>query len=445
MTGAIAVEAANAREATGGLSHDPEPTPPDDPSEGPHHRPSRRLRSAEVLVAVQSVAFAVLVGVDGPAPWPIVRAAVVLVVGAACVGAQRRLGRRAAATAIVVFGLAGLIPGLGIGIGHLAEDPSSAEAIAGSVTVVGGLGLVGLGSVSVIRAAHRWWKLLALPIGFATLALVLMPLTLAVFVTNAPPFEATSATPEDHGLASEHVSLVTADGVGLDGRYIASSNGASVIVLGGISGISDHEVDIAAMLARHGYGVLLLNVRGQGESQGDAMQWGWWGEVDVSAGTDYLAKRPDVIDGRIGAIGMSVGGEQAISAAGVDTRLRAVVSEGASARGARDEGDAASGVSGVFIKYVDWVSRHAASLMTGADQPTPLRESLAGFDDQRALLIAAGTAHWEIGATEVLRAAAPEQVDVWIAPDAAHTGALETYPDEWERRVVDFLDDALQP
>jgi hypothetical protein len=70
---------------------------------------------------------------------------------------------------------------------------------------------------------------------------------------------------------------------------------------------------------------------------------------------------------------------------------------------------------------------------------------LAGFDDQRALLIAAGTVESEIEATEVFHAAAPEQIGVWIAPDASHTGAFQSYPDEWERRVVDFLDDTLQP
>jgi hypothetical protein len=142
---------------------------------------------------------------------------------------------------------------------------------------------------------------------------------------------------------------------------------------------------------------------------------------------------------------MSVGGEQAIAAAGVDTRLRAVVSEGATARGSREEGDPAQGVGGLLVRHIDWVSKYAASLMTAADRPTPMRESLAGFDDQRALLIAAGTVESEIRATDAFDAAAPEQVDVWIAPNASHTGAFQTHPDEWERRVVDFLDDTLQP
>lgn len=405
----------------------------------------RRASPTELVIGAQSIAFAVLVGTDGPAPWPGVRVVAVLVAGGACIAVRRRVGRRASAIAIVAFGLSGLIAGVGIGISHVVEVPSSGEAIAGSLTLVGALCLVAIGSVDLIRSARRWWKLTAVPISIAVIVLVVVPLSLAVFVTNAPPFTATSVTPANRGLAYEDVTLLTADDVRLTGWYVESGNGASIIILGGISGIGEHEVDIAAMLASHGYGSLLLNVRGQGESDGDAMLWGWWGEVDVAAGVDELARRPDVVDGRIGAIGMSVGGEQAVSAAGVDRRLRAVVSEGATARGARDEGDPASGLGGVLVRYFDWVSKHAAAAMTDADLPTPLRESLERFDDQRALLIAAGTADQEIAATAAFRDAAPDRVDVWVAPGASHTGAFSKHPGEWERRVVEFLDNALTP
>lgn len=408
--------------------------------------PSRRSDAVTAVSVATVVAFAVLVGVDGPAPWPIVRALVVLLVGAGTLLAQRRVGPAMSAVSVLGLGMAGSIAGLGIGVNHLVNVPRSVEAITGLLTLLGGLVLVVVGSSRLIRLLHRWWRLLALPIGLATLVLVVLPLTLAVFVTNAPPFTATTVTPADHGLAYDDVVLVTSDDVRLDGRYIASTNGAAIVLLGGISGISEHEVDIAAVLARHGYGVLLLNARGQGDSRGDAMLWGWWGEVDVTAGIEYLAQRPDVADGRIGAIGMSVGGEQAIAAAGIDGRLRAVVSEGATARGARDEGDPAPGIGGLLTRYVDWTSRRAASVMTAADPPTPLRASLAAFDDdQRALLIAAGTSDQEIAAADVFQAVAPSHVEVWVAPNASHTGAFRTHPAEWERRVVRFLDSALHP
>ncbi len=34
-------------------------------------------------------------------------------------------------------------------------------------------------------------------------------------------------------------------------------------------------------------------------------------------------------------------------------------------------------------------------------------------------------------------------VTTWIDADAGHIEGLSTYPDEWERRVISFLDDSL--
>ena len=69
------------------------------------------------------------------------------------------------------------------------------------------------------------------------------------------------------------------------------------------------------MLVRHGYGVLLLEPRGQGGSQGDVNRWA--GDRDLRAAAAYLVDRPDVDSGRIGAIGFSIGGEVARSGGAV--------------------------------------------------------------------------------------------------------------------------------
>ena len=50
----------------------------------------------------------------------------------------------------------------------------------------------------------------------------------------------------------------------------------------------------ARMLVRHGYGVLLFDRRGEGESDGDPNAWGWGGDRDLQAAIAWLAARPDV-------------------------------------------------------------------------------------------------------------------------------------------------------
>src|SRR5690606_29218420 len=92
----------------------------------------------------------------------------------------------------------------------------------------------------------------------------------------------------------------------------------------------------AAVLAGAGYGVLMIDARGHGDSGGRAMDFGWHGDADIVAATAFLAGRPEVDPDRIGAVGMSMGGEQAIGASGGDPRIRAVVAEGATARTAAD-------------------------------------------------------------------------------------------------------------
>ena len=90
------------------------------------------------------------------------------------------------------------------------------------------------------------------------------------------------------------------------------------------------------MLARHGYGVLLVDMRGYDGSEGDPNAFGWGATNDIDAAVAWLRRRADVDPGRIGGIGFSVGGEQMLEAAAGNARLRAVVSEGAGERSVRE-------------------------------------------------------------------------------------------------------------
>jgi uncharacterized protein len=307
-----------------------------------------------------------------------------------------------------------------------------------------GLALVVVGVRRTVRRLRRWRKLLALPVGLVALVAIVLPLTMSMFVTNVPDYPLGEATPADFGLAYEEVTVTTEDGIDLAAWYIESSSGAALVQLGGCCAARDDELEYAAVLARHGYGVLMLDQRGHGGSEGDGMLWGWWGEVDVVAGVDFLAAQPDVLEGRIGAIGMSVGGEQVIAAAGVDPRIRAVVAEGVTARGARDEGDPASGAAGLLIRYIDWITKNSADLMTSADKPTQLRDAVdAMTPEQRVFVINAATAQPEVAAAEALTTVAPDIVSTWIVPDSGHIEALATHPHEWEQRVISFLDNSL--
>ena len=130
------------------------------------------------------------------------------------------------------------------------------------------------------------------------------------------------------GAAHENVSFRTSDGLELQGWYVPSKNGAAVIAFPGRSGPQAHT----RMLVSHGYGVLLFDRRGEGKSEGDSNLLGWGGDKDILAAVEFLKARPDVDPGKIGGIGLSVGGELMLQAAAETDELAAVVSEGAGTR-----------------------------------------------------------------------------------------------------------------
>ena len=134
------------------------------------------------------------------------------------------------------------------------------------------------------------------------------------------------------GSAYEEVRFETSDGLKLEGWYVPSRNGAAVIAFPGRKGPQSR----ARFLARHGYGVLLFDRRGEGESEGDPNSYGWDGDRDVKAAIAYLQSRSDVDPDRIGGIGLSVGGEMLLETAAEPPRCgRSCPREQGAARTAR--------------------------------------------------------------------------------------------------------------
>lgn len=394
-------------------------------------------RTVAVVAAVAlAVGGAVVVAASGSPGWGVVRAAVVLAVGAAVVLVLRRAAPRPAgwcalAVGAVVLPVAGVIAG-----GHLVGGellPGGAALVA----TVGALTLLVLGTAWLLRAARGWWRLLALPVAVLVVQLVWAPLGQATLVTNREHAPLGEATPADHGLTAEDVTLTTSDGVDLAAWWVPAENGAAVLLLHGSGSTRTATLDHAQVLADAGFGVLMVDARGHGASEGTAMDIGWHGADDLTAAVNWLAARPDVEEGRIGAVGLSMGGEEALTLAGQDARVRAVVGDGVGIRVAGDVPEPAP-----FEDAINRLTYAVTDLLTAASPPRPLRDVLAGLaDGQRVLLVAAAgegrQAAW-------YAEAAPDRVEVWDVPDVAHTRALDEHPDEWSSRVVGFLEDALE-
>ena len=167
------------------------------------------------------------------------------------------------------------------------------------------------------------------------------------------------------------MTVTTDDGVRLAGWYLPSTNRAAVVLLHGAGSTRSDVLDEAAVLARHGFGVLMIDARGHGDSAGRAMDFGWHGDADIAAATGYLADRPDVDRQRIGVVGMSMGGEEALGATATNDLIRAVIAEGATARNAADEAWLSDqfGVRGLVQVQLERLQDVATDALTSASVP----------------------------------------------------------------------------
>jgi pimeloyl-ACP methyl ester carboxylesterase len=126
------------------------------------------------------------------------------------------------------------------------------------------------------------------------------------------------------GARAEDVSLVTGDGVALRGWYAPSRNGAAVVLVHGLGGDRTQLLRPAARLAGLGYGVLVFDLRGHGESGGRRTSLAGKERADVRAAVDFVASRSDVRPGRLAAVGYSIGGMAVELEAAADRRVSAV-------------------------------------------------------------------------------------------------------------------------
>jgi len=262
---------------------------------------------------------------------------------------------------------------------------------------------------------------------------LVVPVAMAIFATHRPRMDVAAVA---LGRPYQAATIRTADGLDLAAWYVPSRNGAAVISFPTRAG----KVPQARMLVRHGYGVLLLDMRGYDGSAGDPNMFGWGATKDIDAAIAWLQRRPDVHRGRIGGIGFSVGGEMMLEAAANNPGLKAVVSEGAGERSFRES--LLHGARGWLALPEAVVQSTALTVMSGTGPPPALDDAVARIAPRAVFLIHAvhGAGGEELN--RVFFRAAGEPKSIWQAP-GGHTGAFAASPREYERRVIAFFDRAL--
>jgi dienelactone hydrolase len=364
------------------------------------------------------------------------------VIAIALLVAYPRLRPGARAAAALVCGALAIVAGVSDGVRHVLVDGVAGDDVTAVLSALAGVALVVEGVILLWRArrlderrGRRYARRAVVGAGALVGALlVVVPAGVAILATHQARAPVARA---DLGRPYEQVALTTPDGLKLAGWYLPSRNRAAVIVFPGRSGTVRH----ARLLARHGYGVLLLDRRGEGESEGDINLYGWNGEPDLVAALAFLRSRSDVDPGRIGGLGLSVGGELLLQAAARAPALRAVVSEGAGTRSLAEHLDTPG--LGKLQRWLSPAVVQTAAVAVLSDQrpPPDLADLARRIAPRPVLLIRALDGHPD----EVLNRvyAANARARLWELESGGHTGALAAQPHEYEGRVVGFFDQAL--
>lgn len=405
----------------------------------PRPRDVRVLSAAVALVAAHALADTLVAPEPGTGAGdhlvPAFVTLAVLVVSVA-VFARGRDGLRAAVA--IVLGLLAL-EGFAIAVSDASANGPHGDNWSGFLLLPAGLVLCGLGVVLLWRSrkpeGHRVLRRAALCLlAVAGAYYVVAPLAVAILATHRPR---DTAAVGNLGRPSESVSIRTADSLDLRATYVPSRNGAAVILYPA----SPARAPLARVLVRHGYGVLLLQMRGYGTSEGDPNMFGWGATRDLDAAVAYLANRRDVRPGSVGGIGFSVGGEQLLEAAATNDGLRAVVSEGAGTRSIREA--LLRGPAGWPALPMEAVETGAVAALTGRLPPPSLASTIGEVAPTPVYLIFAGHPAGGEDLQPRYFEAAKGPAILWRVSEASHTDAFGARASEYERRVTRFLDTTL--
>lgn len=293
----------------------------------------------------------------------------------------------------------------------------------------------------VVRAVRRGWGkhgryrlrrvFVALGVLFY-LYWVILPVVVAIVATSGGGGPAVAL---DFGEGTEQVTIETADGLTLAGSYVPPRNGAAVITYPS----RDWTKDESEMLAERGFGVLALDMRGYGGSDGERNAFGWGSTPDIDAAVDYLSERTGVES--VGGFGSSVGGEQMIEAAAGNEKLSAVVSEGAGERSIKEM--LIRGPAAALAMPQALVLTSSVALLSGESPPPALDDLAAEISPRALMLINADNGSGGEELNTDYFAAAGEPKELWTIEGAGHTEGYATEPDEFTKQVSEFFAEQL--
>jgi uncharacterized protein len=273
---------------------------------------------------------------------------------------------------------------------------------------------------------------------------------LAANVVTTPLRRPALSTPAAIGLQSQDVRFPSHDqSTSIAGWYAAAPQATRAIVL--VHGkdssrareFDGHFVDLAAALRQRGFAVLMIDLRGHGESGPGRFSFGLQERQDVIGAVDWLESQ-GFARRSVGLLGVSMGAASSIGAAHDDPTIGAIVADCSYAEVyplMQLHWTEASGLPDIFLPG----ALIAGQLIVGADltQARPVAE-VGAIEAPLLIIHGAADQFTPVAQGRQLAAAAP-RATYWEIPGAGHADSYTTDPASYVTRVVAFFDQALAP
>lgn len=238
--------------------------------------------------------------------------------------------------------------------------------------------------------------------------------------------------------STSRVGWTLSDGSRQNAFYLPSQNGALIVYAHGSPGTGAGLLPEALGLQAAGYGALLIDLPGYGESEGNRA-WDATFVESIRAAVDFASAQDGVDPGRIGGHGYSNGGSLIARAAAEDERLSAIVLVASYTRIADHLHATHSGRLPGLGFFAVAAARAAGVPVSELDT----ERAVAQMGD-RPLLILAGGADRQIPtamASQLQSAAIRAEMRVF--PEMGHVGYAARLGETYFRALEDFWKESL--